>query len=61
MKESKDVEPKFVEECQSRNDRPNWRDARQEELNSLVKLEVFGPIVRTPENIKPGEYKWVIV
>ena len=33
----------------------------QTELNSLTKREVFGPIVQTPEDVKPVEYKWVFV
>ena len=33
----------------------------QEELNSLMKREVFGPVVKTPKGIKPVGYKWVFV
>ncbi|KAJ9552242.1 hypothetical protein OSB04_016287 [Centaurea solstitialis] len=33
----------------------------QTELNSLTKREVFGPVVRTPEGVKPVGYKWVFV
>ena len=29
----------------------------QAELNSLTKREVFGPIVQTPEDVKPIGYK----
>ncbi|XP_060217108.1 uncharacterized mitochondrial protein AtMg00820-like [Lycium barbarum] len=36
-------------------------DAIQAELTSLEKREVFGPIVRTPEDVKPVGYKWVFV
>uniref|UniRef100_A0A2N9G6F8 Reverse transcriptase Ty1/copia-type domain-containing protein n=1 Tax=Fagus sylvatica TaxID=28930 RepID=A0A2N9G6F8_FAGSY len=31
------------------------------ELNSLLKREVFGPIVQTPEGVMPVGYKWVFV
>ncbi|KAL0544444.1 hypothetical protein IC582_019559 [Cucumis melo] len=30
-------------------------------LNSLSKCQVFGPVVQTPEGVKPMEYKWVSV
>ena len=33
----------------------------QAELNSLMKREVFGPVVQTPKGIKPVGYKWVFV
>ncbi|XP_070057213.1 uncharacterized mitochondrial protein AtMg00820-like [Nicotiana tomentosiformis] len=42
-------------------DWPKRKDAIQEKLTSLAKREVFGPIVRTPEDIKPVGYKWVFV
>ena len=61
MNEIEDFEPKSVEECRHRNDWPKWRDAIQLELNSLGKREVFGPVVQTPEGVKPIGYKWVFV
>ena len=36
-------------------------EAIQAELNSLTKREVFGPVVQTPEDVKPVGYKWVFV
>ena len=33
----------------------------QTELNSLMKREVFGPVVQTPKGIKSAGYKWVFV
>ena len=33
----------------------------QTELNSLMKREVFGPVVQTPKGIKPVGYKCVFV
>ena len=31
------------------------------ELNSLKQIGVFGPIIRTPYDVKPVGYKWVFV
>ena len=61
MQQDEDIEPKSVHECRQRNDWPKWKDAIQAELASLEKREVFGPIIRTPEGIKPVGYKWVFV
>ena len=38
-----------------------WKEAIQAELNSLVKREVFGPVVQTPECLMHVGYKWVFV
>ena len=38
-----------------------WKEAIQAELNSLIKCEVFGPVVRTLEGVMPVGYKWVFV
>ena len=46
-----------MEECRHRNDWPKGKEAMQVELNSLTKLEVFGPVVQTPEDVKPIGYK----
>ncbi|RTK65395.1 hypothetical protein DRJ81_15710, partial [Enterococcus faecalis] len=46
MHESKDLEPRSVKECRQRNDWPKWEEAMKVELDSLVKREVFGPVVR---------------
>lgn len=48
MDETKDHEPRSVEECKKRQDWPRWKDAIQAELNSLTKRQVFGPVTRTP-------------
>ena len=61
MEEIEDLEPKSVEECRHRSDWPKWRDAIQSELDSLSKRKVFGPVVQTPDGIKPVGYKWVFV
>ena len=33
----------------------------QAKLNSLMKRDVFGPVVQTPKGVKPVGYKWVFV
>ena len=33
----------------------------QVELHSLIKQEVFEPVVQTPACVKPVGYKWVFV
>ena len=38
-----------------------WKKTIQAELNSLIKREVFGPIVRTLEGVMPVGYRWVFV
>ena len=59
IRNDEDPEPRTVEECRHRNDWPKWKEAMQIELNSLTKQEVFGPVVQTPEDVKPVWYKWV--
>ena len=61
MHESKDLEPRTFEECRQRNYWPKWEEAMKAELDSLAKREVFGPVVRTPEDVKPVGYRWVFV
>jgi hypothetical protein len=56
-----EIEPQTVEKCRHRNDRPKWKEAIQAELNSLLKREVFGPIVQTLKGVMPIGYKWVFV
>ena len=43
-----------------RHDWEKWKEAIPAELNCLAKREVFGPVVPTPENVKPVGY-WVFV
>ena len=59
--ENEDPEPKSVEECRHRKDWLQWKEAIEAELNSLSKRQVFGPVVRTPDGVKPVGYKWVFV
>ena len=56
-----EIEPQTVEECRCRNDLPMWKEEIQAKLNSLVKREVFGPVVQKPEGVMPVGYKWVFV
>ena len=50
---SEDPEPRSVTECQNRPDWTKWKDAIQAELSSLNKRKVFGPIILTPEVVRP--------
>lgn len=59
--ENDDPEPRTVNKCQNRNDRKNWKDAIDTELNSLKNRKVFGPIVVIPKGVKPVAYKWVFL
>ena len=61
INENDDSEPKSVEECRRRKDWLKWKEAIQGELNSLNKRKVFGPVVQTPEGIRPVGFKWVFV
>ena len=56
-----DPKPQNTNECRQRNDWPKWREAMQAELHSLIKRDVFGPVVQTPASIKPVGNKWVFV
>ena len=56
-----DCEPQSVIECRQRQDWSKWEEAIKAELASLAKREVFGPITRIPDNVKPVGYKWVFV
>ncbi|KAJ0575449.1 putative RNA-directed DNA polymerase [Helianthus annuus] len=48
-----DYIPKTLEECMYRTDWPKWQEAVKAELDSLEKRHVFGPVVRTPIDVKP--------
>ncbi|KAL0343769.1 UNVERIFIED_CONTAM: Retrovirus-related Pol polyprotein from transposon RE1 [Sesamum angustifolium] len=56
-----DNDPQTMEECQHRNDWKSWKKAIQDELDSLNKRDVFGPIIPTPKGVKRVGYKWVFV
>ena len=61
MIENEDLELKSIDECRRRDDWPKWKEAIENELISLNKYKVFGPVVQTPEGTKPVNYKWVFV
>ena len=52
-----DPESQNTNECRQRNDWPKWREAMQAELHSLIKRDVFGPVVQTSSSIKLVENK----
>ena len=61
LKEDDDHEPRNVDECRSKNDWSKWKEVIQVELDSLAKRKVFGPVVPTPNDVKPVGYKWAFV
>ena len=61
MDDNEDHEPTSIYECTQRSDWIKRKEAINVELNSLKKRDVFGPIVRTPYDVKPVGYKWVFV
>ncbi|KAL1208246.1 Retrovirus-related Pol polyprotein from transposon TNT 1-94 [Cardamine amara subsp. amara] len=58
---NEDPKPTSILECTQRSDWIKWKEVINVELNSLRKRNVFGPIIRTPFDIKPVGYKWVFV
>uniref|UniRef100_A0A0D2ZZK3 Reverse transcriptase Ty1/copia-type domain-containing protein n=1 Tax=Brassica oleracea var. oleracea TaxID=109376 RepID=A0A0D2ZZK3_BRAOL len=58
---NEDHEPTSIYECTQRSDWIKWKEVINMELNSLKKRGVFGPIIRTPYDVKPVGYKWVFV
>ena len=56
-----DTEPRSINECRQRKNWPKWESAIKEELESLNKRGVFGPLVQTPKDVNPVGYKWVFV
>ncbi|KAL2235502.1 UNVERIFIED_CONTAM: Retrovirus-related Pol polyprotein from transposon TNT 1-94, partial [Sesamum indicum] len=54
-------DPQTMEEGRHRNDWKSCKTAIQDELDSLNKREVFGPIIPTPKDVKPVGYKWVFI
>ena len=61
MHDNEDHEPNSIKECEQRCDWPKWKEAIETELKSLESQKVFGPVVLTPEGVKPVGYKWVFV
>ncbi|KAG7559470.1 Reverse transcriptase RNA-dependent DNA polymerase [Arabidopsis thaliana x Arabidopsis arenosa] len=56
-----DLEPTSITQCTHRTDCLKWKEAINVELKSLKLRNVFGPIIRTPFNVKPVGHKWVFV
>ena len=56
-KENEDLEPKSIEKCMNRKYWPKWKDEINKELNSLTQRKVFGPVVHTPNRVKPMRHK----
>ena len=61
VEQNEDLEPTSIKECSRREDWSKWKEAITAELDSLGKHEVFGPVVRTPNGVKPIGYKCVFV
>ena len=56
-----DPEPRNMNECRQKNDWPKWKEAMHAKLHSLIKRDVFEPVVQTPTSIKPIGNKLVFV
>lgn len=56
-----DHEPRSVAECRRRKDWPKWEEAIKAALASLNVRQVFGPVIRTPDDVQPVGHKWVFV
>ncbi|CAA7045306.1 unnamed protein product [Microthlaspi erraticum] len=59
--ENDDPDPTSVSECQKRPDWEKWQMAMKNEIFSLNKRTVFGPIIIIPKDVMPVGYKWVFV
>ena len=57
LMDNEDHEPTSIYECMQRPDWLKWKEAINVELESLRKRGAFGPIIRTPHDIKPVGYK----
>ena len=56
IRNDEDPESQNREECRNGNDWSKWKEAMQA-LNSLMKREVFEPIIQIPKGVKPVGYK----
>ncbi|KAL0342624.1 UNVERIFIED_CONTAM: Retrovirus-related Pol polyprotein from transposon RE1 [Sesamum calycinum] len=59
--DNEDHEPKSIQECRQRTNWPKRKDAIEVGFNSLAQRKVFGPVIRTPEDVKSVGYKLVFV
>ena len=57
IRNDEDPEPQNIEELRNRNDWLKWKEAMHAKLNSLMKRDVFLPIVQTLKGVKLVRYK----
>ncbi|CAM6082427.1 unnamed protein product [Calypogeia fissa] len=55
------ADPKTIKEAQNSHDWLEWEKAINSELDSLIKRQVFGPIVPASPNTHLTGYKWTFV
>jgi hypothetical protein len=48
-------------ECKGRSDWNKWKEAIEDELNSLMKRKVFTDVIPTPPRIFLVRFKWVFI
>jgi hypothetical protein len=56
-----DPNPKTMAECKGRLNWNKWKEAVEDELNSLKKRNVFTEVIPTPFRIFPVGFKWVFI
>ena len=61
INDNEDHESKSIKDYRQSGNWPKWIYSIEEELNSLYKWLDFGPVVQTPQGVKPMRYKWVFV
>jgi hypothetical protein len=54
-------DPKTMAEGKRRLDWNRWKEAIDDELNSLKKRNVFTDVIPTPPRIFPVRFKWVFI
>jgi hypothetical protein len=54
-------EPNTMVECMKHSDWSKWKEAIEDELNSLKKRKVFTDVISTPCRIFPVGFKWVFI
>ena len=45
MHENEDLKPRTIEKFRRKNNWQKWKEVLQAKLDSLVKYEIFGPVV----------------
>jgi hypothetical protein len=56
-----DPDPKTMAECKSRSDWNKWKEAIENEFNSLKKRKVFTDVIHTPPRIFLVDFKWLFI